>query len=320
MTELALRPVASRATHLLAIATVVVALPLILLGAEVTSKGVGMVDPVALRSPWYFGVEWMNNHGMGWLIEHGHRQVGWIVGMLAIATLAAAFWGDSRGWVRVLSAFALTAVIVQGLLGIFRIQLHALFGNSAALVHGSFAPIVLSVLLTLALASARDWSVGEAKADKLRTLRIWSLATVAATYAQIVFGGFIRHKDLLVAGRLHLIGAFVVFSFVWVVIKYAREANYESFKTLSRVLMALLTVQVLLGAEAWMAWMKRHFYPQAALEESAAMQLTRSAHYVVGAFIFATMVALTVKAFWAPVQVSSMDLETAIKPGVALEG
>ena len=69
--------------------------------------------------------------------------------------------------------------------------------------------------------------------------------------------------------------------------------------------MALLTVQVLLGAEAWMAWMKRHFNPASAIEESGAMQLVRSAHYVVGAFLFATTVALTVKAYWAPARLEA---------------
>src|SRR6185369_5075342 len=103
MNQLAARPVPSRATHLLAIATVVVALPLVLLGAEVTTKGVGMVDSIAVRSPWYFATEWMNDRGLGWLIEHGHRQVGWIVGILAIATTIFAFCLDGRGWVKLLS-------------------------------------------------------------------------------------------------------------------------------------------------------------------------------------------------------------------------
>lgn len=303
MNQLAVRPVPSRVAHLLAIATVVAALPLVLLGAEVTSKGVGMVDPVAVRSPWFFLTEWVNDHGMGWLIEHGHRQVGWIVGVLAILTAVAAFGFDRRGWVKILSLAALGAIIVQGLLGIFRIHLHALFGNNTALIHGAFAPVVLALLVTLALSTARGWGVGEMPADKARLLRIWCLTSVAATYVQLVLGGFIRHKDVLVAGRLHLIWAFVVYSFLWVAIKYAREADYDSFKMLSRVIMALLTVQVLLGAEAWMAWMKRHFVPSAALEESPAIQLTRSAHYVVGAFLFATTVALAVKALWAPARV-----------------
>jgi hypothetical protein len=61
----------------------------------------------------------------------------------------------------------------------------------------------------------------------------------------------------------------------------------------------------LLGAEAWMAWMRRHFVPATAIEESQALHLVRSAHYVVGAFLFATMVALSVKAFWAPARLEA---------------
>ena len=303
MNRPAARPVHSRATHLLALATVVCALPLIVLGAEVTSRGVGMVDPEALRSPWYFLTEWMNGYGLGWLVEHGHRQVGWIVGTLAIGTALSAFYFDRRGWVIGLSVAALSAVIVQGLLGIFRIHLHAMFGNWTALIHGSFAPIALSLLLTLAAATSGTWGVSDLNASKVGALRMLCLWTAAGTYGQIVLGGFIRHKDLLVAGRLHLLGAFVIFSLLWMLIKSAREAGYDSFKTLSRVLMALLTVQVLLGAEAWMAWMKRHFNPASSIDESAAIQLVRSAHYVVGAFLFATTIALTVKAYWAPARV-----------------
>jgi cytochrome c oxidase assembly protein subunit 15 len=305
MNQLAARPAPSRATHFLAIATVVAALPLVLLGAEVTTKGVGMVDHVPVRSPWYFAVEWMNDHGLGWLIEHGHRQMGWIVGLLSIATVLAAFSLDGRGWVKALSAAGLTAVVMQGLLGIFRIQLDALIGRTTALVHGSFAPIVLAILMTLAVATARGWSVGDPNDAKARSLRTWCLAAALAAYVQIVLGGIIRHKDVLLAGRLHLLNAFVVFALLWVVIKHAREADYESFKTLARVIMALLTVQILLGAEAWMAWMKRHFVPATAIEESSAMNLVRSAHYVVGAFLFATTVALTAKAFWAPARLEA---------------
>ncbi len=305
MNDLAVRPVPSLATHVLAVATVVAALPLIVLGAEVTSMGVGMVDPVAVRSPWFFLTEWMNGHGLGWLVEHGHRQVGWIVGILSISTAVAAFCLDGRGWVKSLSLTGLTAVIAQGLLGIFRIHLHSMFGNWAALVHGSFAPIVLAMLLTLALGSSGSWTVGELNPAKIGSLRLMGLWTAIGTYVQIVLGGFIRHKDLLFAGRLHLLGAFVVFSLMWVLIKVAREAGYDSFKTLSRVIMVLLTIQVLLGAEAWLAWMKRHFNPATAIEESAAMHLVRSAHYVVGAFLFATTVALTVKAYWAPARLEA---------------
>jgi cytochrome c oxidase assembly protein subunit 15 len=305
MNQLAARPVSSRATHLLAIATVVAALPLVLLGAEVTTKGVGMVDQVSLRTPWHIFTEWMSGNGLGWFIEHGHRTFGWTVGVLALATLCVAVLRDGRRWVIALSAAGAVAVLIQGLLGIFRVQLNVLIGNSMALIHGAFAPIVLAVLLTSAAATSRAWSLGAIAESKARRLRMWSVLTIAAMYGQLILGGFIRHKDVLVAGRLHLLNAFVVFAFLWVVIKYAREADYDSFKTYSRVIMALLTVQILLGAETWMAWMKRHFLPHTAIEESSAMNLVRSAHYVVGAFLFATTVALTVKAFWAPARMEA---------------
>jgi heme A synthase len=300
MNQLAARPVPSRTAHVLAICTVVVALPLLTLGAEVTTKGVGMVDQAPLRTPWHLVTGWAENNGLGWVVEHSHRTFGWLIGAFALATFVAAWRLDGRRWLTVLSFAAGFAVLVQGALGIFRIHLNSLFGNSTALIHGAFAPIVLSLLITTAVSSSKNWTVGWLETSAARRLRIWCVTSLAAMFAQIVLGGFIRHKDQLLAGRLHLLMAFVVFSFVWVAIKYAREADYGSFKTLSRVLMALMTVQVMLGVEAFLAWLNRHHNPVAAASESIAVQLTRSAHYVVGAFLFATMAAMTAKAFFAP--------------------
>src|SRR4051794_16711468 len=93
--------------HALAIVTFVAALPLLFLGAEVTTKGVGMVDQVPVRSPWYFLTEFMTQNNLGWLIEHGHRQVGWIVGLCTIFLTLAACTLDSRRPVKVLSVVTL---------------------------------------------------------------------------------------------------------------------------------------------------------------------------------------------------------------------
>ena len=45
---------------------------------------------------------------------------------------------------------ALIAVIVQGLLGGFRVRLHALFGTNLAVIHGCFAQLVFALLVCLA--------------------------------------------------------------------------------------------------------------------------------------------------------------------------
>src|SRR5439155_25687695 len=103
----AVRTGAHPLVHALAIATFVAALPLLFLGAEVTTKGVGMVDAAPVRSPWYFVTELLEEHNIGWRIEHGHRQVGWIVGMLSIALAITTCALDARRWVKVSSVAAL---------------------------------------------------------------------------------------------------------------------------------------------------------------------------------------------------------------------
>ena len=150
MNQLVARPVSSRATHVLAIATVVAALPLVLLGAEVTTKGVGMVDHVSVRSPWYFAVEWMNDHGLGWLIEHGHRQMGWIVGLLAIAT-AAGEWPQLSFTPRTFSALAY--LIVAGSIVAFAAYSYALRHLPVSIVsmYTYVNPIIAVALGTLLL-------------------------------------------------------------------------------------------------------------------------------------------------------------------------
>jgi cytochrome c oxidase assembly protein subunit 15 len=288
--------------HGLAIATFLAVLPLIFLGAEVTTKGVGMVDQASVREPWFFFKEWLHGQlqgrGLGWMIEHGHRQVGWIVGLLAILTAAVACLGRSPRAIKVFSVLALVAVTTQGILGIFRVQLNAWMGSNLALVHGSFAQIVVAMLLTQAVITSRNWSIGAANVGKLPWLRRWAVATAGAAFLQVVFGGMIRHLDSTLGARLHMLVAFVVFAFVFVTIKYARETDYASFKRLARVLMALLTIQVLLGVEAFFAWLKRTTGEP--VTESVGIQIVRSGHYVVGTLLFASLVLLAVKAFWTP--------------------
>ena len=105
-----------------AILTVALTLPLVLLGTQVTTHGWGMVDQQGLRSPWYFFAQFVEQTELGWLVEHGHRQVGWIAGVCVII-LAAALWRwDGRRGVRWLGVTALLAVGIQGVLGIFRIH------------------------------------------------------------------------------------------------------------------------------------------------------------------------------------------------------
>src|SRR5258707_665381 len=119
----AVRPSVPRWLHGWAVLTACTALPLIALGAEVTTKQVGMADKQAVREPWYLatlahGELW--EQGVGLVIEHSHRTAGWLVGIFAIV-LGVGMWLGARGsGVRAAGLLALLLVTLQGLLGIFR--------------------------------------------------------------------------------------------------------------------------------------------------------------------------------------------------------
>src|SRR5262245_1566459 len=89
-----------RWVHYLAIERAVTTFPLVVVGGLVTSTRVGMADPVWPTPPWYF--VWLvsagkaMDSGPGFLIEHGHRLLGWIVGALTLALAASLWFKDSR--------------------------------------------------------------------------------------------------------------------------------------------------------------------------------------------------------------------------------
>ena len=102
--------------HRWALLTAVAVFPLLLSGGTVTSMRVGMADPGWPSPPWYLlVVSWAETaavNGIGFLVEHGHRQIGWIVGVLTIVLAVWTWFAESRRWVRLLGIAALVTLIV----------------------------------------------------------------------------------------------------------------------------------------------------------------------------------------------------------------
>src|SRR5205823_4680372 len=101
-------------------------------------------------------------------------------------------------WLGWLGVLALAGVIVQGLLGGFRVVLNALVGTNLALIHGLFAQLVFALLVSLAVFTSRSWSAPrvfprEAAADRIGVL---SVALVFLVFLQLIFGAILRHTDL----------------------------------------------------------------------------------------------------------------------------
>ncbi len=99
--------------------------PLIWVGGLVTSTKAGMAVP---DWPTTYGYNMFLYPWETWLmgpwdvfIEHGHRLLGSLVGLVTIVLVIVVQKLDNRLWMRKLVVFALVAVIAQGVLGGVRV-------------------------------------------------------------------------------------------------------------------------------------------------------------------------------------------------------
>jgi heme A synthase len=308
MTNVVSPPPASRRwLHRLAVLTVCCALPLLFLGAEVTTKKVGMVDQQGFRSPLHLAsVLWEQirqgeTPQWGLVIEYAHRLAGFLVGICAVVLAAGLWWTEGRSGRRWLGLAALAGVSVQGLLGIFRVDLNALMGRDLALVHGCFAQLVFALLVSVALVTSAGWSSpADSSGNPREALRLarWGLATSILVYLQIVFGAVVRHRDVPFGARVHLLVAFgVVAAVVWLArMVFEGQPRPRRLTTPVVLLGSLLVLQLLLGVESWLSR-----FPSPESNQARPLpfhpELLRSLHFLVGALLFATTVVVALQAY-----------------------
>src|SRR5260370_20833692 len=152
------QPLVPRALHGWAVLTVVATVALLIVGAVVTTFRVGMADPVWPTYPWHLLLISYDEPKSGFLIEHTHRLAGYIVGCCVIVVAVWLTISARRGWLIGLGWAVLLCVIVQGLLGGFRVRLNALFGTDLAAVHGVFAQVVFGMIVSVAVCTSRAFA------------------------------------------------------------------------------------------------------------------------------------------------------------------
>jgi heme A synthase len=279
-----------------AIFTALAAVPLLTLGAFVTSMGVGMADQRPVVNPARAIKEFAaGDQSLGWKVEHSHRLAGWLVGLGGIILTGGAWCAGQRASIRFGATLALVLIVVQGLLGIFRVRLNAWWGQELAWVHGCFAQVVFAVLVSVAFlfcsaASAAGMPTGGPK------VRWWSLVGVLVVFCQLILGGMVRHMNDVLTARLHLVNAFVVLAVLLMLARAALDER-EDYRWPIRLLLGLLALQILLGVEAWLPWTQRLLDPTLGIREPVAILWVRSLHYLLGALIFADVVVITLKAY-----------------------
>jgi heme A synthase len=319
MVERAYSSGSARWVHGLAVFTALAALPLLFLGAEVTTKQVGMVDPAWPTQPLYLFVEgtaW--EKGVGFLIEHGHRLAGWTVGFCAIVLTIAVWKTEPRCWVRWLALAVLVGVSCQGILGGLRVRLNAYFGTDLALIHGCFGQLVFSLMVSLAMCTSRRWSENSTNVlPDSASLRRWSLLVTGLLILQLVLGALVRHRGSAIAQRGHLLVAFAVAAAVTWLVKLIWD-NYRAERGLvaaARLLALVIVMQIALGIEAWMV----KFGSMQVVEPGHWLfnrDLVRTCHVLGGAILLATSVAVALRAHQTVVESA---LESAAAPLAHLE-
>ena len=242
--------------------------PLIWVGGLVTSTDAGMAVP---DWPTTYGYNMFLYPWETWIfgpwdlfIEHGHRLLGSLVGMVTIVLMVMVLKRDQRSWMRKLVVFALVAVTAQGILGGVRVIQNEVL---LAMVHGCTGPLFFALTVVIATTYSRFWDAplqtckaGDNVLELLaKPLRLVTITTVLA-YIQLILGASIRHIPVTASTQtfsmlvvFHLVMALAVTMHVvavaWSV--YKRKELAPTIRRPAFGLVAVVILQVGLGVGTW---------------------------------------------------------------------
>ncbi len=217
-----------------------------------------------------------------------------IVFGVAISQMLLGVGGAS---LRILGSTALVAVMIQGLLGGFRVKLNELVGTDLAALHGIFAQVVLSLLVLLAVLTEEPLTPSSLQSvAPSRLLGRWSIGLTALLFVQIVWGAIIRHNPTPLTQRLHFLTAFLALAVAVLILRAVFTDPSASIRVgvIGWVLSGLLIAQLCLGVEAWMMKFGTYTLPELVpiTLENATI---RTLHALIGSGILISALALAVR-------------------------
>ena len=237
--------------------------PLIWLGGLVTTHDAGMAVPdwpgtfgynlfLYPISTWVFGP-------FDLFVEHGHRLLASLVGLLAIFLCFFAYSYEKRPWARLVCYAFLAAIISQGVLGGVRVLLDA---RTAAMIHGCMGPLVFMLGCFVVMACSRDWF--ESRPVVLSVwLRRGAVVLVLFSIVQLFVGAQLRHSQptwvpvffmSLVHTHLTLAAAISALIFwLFAVVRCKPNRQVLELRAPSSMLVAIVIAQVALGLATWVA-------------------------------------------------------------------
>ena len=290
--------------------------------AVVLAYGVWAYEPNKFTKR--FGLFALTSFLIGYLALHGEMgaayrarlanapsQWPWIstvacgIGLLlvSIACLLTVRCQSAGRWLRVVTTVALTGVMIQGLLGGYRVYLNDRLGVELAAIHGAFAQIVFCLLMaTVVLSGPRRLNDAASSRDRWR---IGSLSTllVCVLLMQLGWAVWLRHIGSPTAQRLHILTAFLATGLiVWLIVRILSTAETrQRFGFLAWHLLGIVAFQVYLGVEAYLGKFAA-IGPQANLPPmyrsvTIGAATIRTTHVIIGASLLAASVMLMLRAW-----------------------
>ncbi len=306
------RNVESRWPHRLAWVLACAVFPLIWMGGLVTSYDAGMAVPdwPTTRGHWFYPLqEWLWQFN-DLFLEHGHRTIAQLVGLLAIV-LAIVLWRvESRRWMRWLGVVVLLGVIFQGVLGGLRV----LFADlTLAKVHGCTAPLFFGLCTAMVTFTSTTWrqrpsAVANPEAAGLHRRTV---IVSAAVYLLIVLGVQLRQLSpeawigwfaIWVWTKLTMV-AVLIGLVAWLVSFVMRRFKNEPIlRRRVGLLVGLLTVQLLLGLATWVVnygfpgWFREYIWAvdYTVASKGPLQAWTTTAHTAVGSLSLVAAVNLSI--------------------------
>jgi cytochrome c oxidase assembly protein subunit 15 len=194
--------------------------------------------------------------------------------------------------VKTLAVAILLAVIVQGLLGGLRVVRDA---ETAALVHGSLAALVFSMMGSLVLVTSRWWFAEAHTSGGVisRSLKPLALLAPPVIFTQYVLGGFLRH--LGTALYEHIGFAVLALLLVLATVVTAHRTKVSSLRRSAYVLLAVALAQVSIGVGSYITKFGLQSLGYVAVYQSLPQVAFRTSHTVVGVLLLMTSVVFALR-------------------------
>ena len=267
--------------------------PLLFVGGLVTTYRVGMAVP-----------DWPTTFGMNmflydmtrasWAVfgEHTHRLYGAAVGVFTILLMLDLFAFDRRRGVRWVGLVALVAVVVQGLLGGYRVRLNS---TLLAAIHGTTAQAFFGLMVGLCVLTGRGWFAAARPVEGVGKVRRQAVAMLGLVYVQVAIGAWLRHFGAYNALVIHAVVAVLVLGHGLGLVAgiLRRKGSIPELVPASRAMGVLLALQIGLGVGAW--WLLRP-YDGVARSVTLPAALIRTGHQANAGLLLASAVVLALRA------------------------